>query len=186
MIQMYCEGVCPDYGYSFTGKPPPTASLIMKYIEKNMAPPPPSSTSSSSSVSAVSKTIKNGKIISKNEDGNGNEIEEIKIKNDDEIENERQSDKDKERAERVERSRLKVEEIELEMSTRAAAIHALRTAMNCKSDYNALNSYSKMINNNYNKNGNSNQTTQAENAKKFNNYLTSMRNKVAVSKLLCK
>ena len=36
VIQMYCEGVCPDFSYSFCGKPPPTASLIIKYIEKNM------------------------------------------------------------------------------------------------------------------------------------------------------
>ena len=36
---MYIDGVCPDYSYSFSGKPPPTASLIMKYIEKNMASP---------------------------------------------------------------------------------------------------------------------------------------------------
>ena len=35
---MYCEGVCPDFSYSFCGKPPPTASLIIKYIEKNMLP----------------------------------------------------------------------------------------------------------------------------------------------------
>ena len=186
---MYCEGVCPDYGYSFTGKPPPTASLIMKYIEKNMAPTPPSSSTSSSSsaVTVVSNKIKNGKIINKSED----RIEmkdDMKIKNEDEIENEKLSEKEKERAERIERSRLKVEEIELEMNTRAAAIHALRVAMNCKSDYKGLNKYSKILNynNSSNMNGNANQLTQAENAKKFQNYLSSMRNKVAVSKLMCK
>ena len=34
VVQMYADGVCPDVSYSFIGRPPPSALVIKRYIEK--------------------------------------------------------------------------------------------------------------------------------------------------------
>ena len=148
VIQMYIDGVCPDYSYSFSGKPPPTASLIMKYIEKNMVTSIPDSE----------------KIKLINEKNNGMSTNNNNNNNDNNIEKNLRYDK-------IERSRLKVEQIELEMYVRKEAIHALRVAMNCKSE--------KIF-------GLDNSMSHAENVKRYLKSLNLMHNKVAVTKFPCK
>jgi hypothetical protein len=34
VVQMYQDGVCPDYSYTYAGRPAPTAGLILDYIER--------------------------------------------------------------------------------------------------------------------------------------------------------
>lgn len=133
---MYREGVCPDYSYSFSGKPPPTASLIMNYIEKIMVPVIPNKMKVVEKVFKIENDDKNEK-SERNED------------------TERLERYEKEREERIEKSRLKVEQIELEAYLRSEAVHALRVAMNCKSE--------KQNNGGRN---NLNNLSQAENAKR--------------------
>ena len=147
---MYIDGVCPDYSYSFSGKPPPTASLIMKYIEKNMASP-------LSDVEKVKNSNDNNSNNSNGNNGNSNSNSNNVEKN--------------AKYEKNEKSRLKVEEIELEMYVRKEAVHALRVAMNCKSE--------KQL-------GLHNSFSHAENVKKYLKSLNYMHNRVAVSKVPCK
>ena len=144
---MYIDGVCPDYSYSFSGKPPPTASLIMKYIEKNMASPLPD----------VEKAKNSNDKSNNNDNSNSNSNNNNVEKNT--------------KYEKNEKSRLKVEEIELEMYVRKEAVHALRVAMNCKSE--------KQL-------GLHNSFSHAENVKKYLKSLNYMHNRVAVSKVPCK
>ena len=77
----------------------------------------------------------------------------------------------KEKLDKIEKSRLKVEQIEGEMYVRGETIHALRVAMNCKSEKKVSSGSS---------------LSQAENAKKHLKNLNSMHVKVAVSKSSCK
>ena len=140
---MYIEGVCPDYSYSFSGKPPPTASLIMKYIEKNMASP----------MTEIEKMKFSNEKNNFMKNNDNNEIEKTA------------------KYEKNEKSKLKVEEIELEMYVRKEAVHALRVAMNCKSE--------KQL-------GLDNSFSHAENVKKYLKSLNYMHNRVAVSKIPCK
>ena len=109
---MYCEGVCPDYSYSFSGKPPPTASLILKYIEGKMVPLIPDSMKVDEKLSP-------------------REMFERRV----EYRKEGKSEQEIEKLERNERSRRTVQQIELDQFVRKETAHSLRVAMNCKSDF---------------------------------------------------
>jgi hypothetical protein len=112
VIQMYCEGVCPDYSYSFSGKPPPTASLILKYIESKMVTVIPDNMKVDEKMSTKEKLEK--RVEYRREGKNELEIEKL---------------------ERIEKSKRTVQQLELELFVRKETVHSLRVAMNCKSDF---------------------------------------------------
>ena len=146
---MYCEGVCPDFSYSFCSKPPPTASLIIKYIEKNMI------------------TVNTGNTVnSENMEISRNENKENK--------------ENKESRENKESNEKRVSGTDVNENVRRDAVHALRTAMNCKIENKDKEKDKE------NQSIKSTGLSTADYVKQCQKSLVTLQNKVAVSKTPCK